>query len=306
MIDREARGDAAAKETESAGNAAGAIGRATRWELPGRSLDLSGLPVLMGIVNVTPDSFSDGGQFLDTSAAVDQCLRLEDDGAAILDVGGESTRPYSVPVSTDEELRRVVGVLERLQGRVSAAISIDTSKSEVAAAALDLGAHIVNDVTGLIGDPGMLPLVVQRQAAVCAMHMQGTPQTMQDAPAYDNCVSDIYRYLDQRLRCLLEAGVEASRICLDPGIGFGKTHHHNLELLRGVASFHRLGSPLLLGYSRKGFIAKMLQPRVDLREPAGIGVGLAMARAGVQVLRVHDVAGHWAALRLFDAAGGLA
>jgi dihydropteroate synthase len=306
MSEHDAGGGRPSRPAQSPGSGAGEGCRSTSWQLPGRCLDLSGLPLLMGIVNVTPDSFSDGGQYLDTVAAVEHCLRLEDDGAAILDIGGESTRPYSLPVPADEELRRVVGVLERLQGRVSAALSIDTSKSAVAAAALDLGVQIVNDVTGLTGDPDMLPLVVQRRAAVCAMHMQGTPQTMQDAPVYDHCVADIYGYLEQRQQCLLAAGVEQTRICLDPGIGFGKTHQHNLELLRGVASFHRLGSPLLVGYSRKGFIAKMLQPRVDLREPAGIGVGLAMARSGVQVLRVHDVAGHWAALRLFEAAGGLA
>lgn len=305
MIDHDSEGERAELPMRDSTSDSSASGRATSWQLPGRCLDLSGLPVLMGIVNVTPDSFSDGGRYLDTSAAVDHCLRLEDDGATILDIGGESTRPYSLPVGVDEELRRVVGVLERLQGRVAAAISIDTSKSEVASAALDLGAHIINDVTGLTRDPEMLPLAIQRQAAVCAMHMQGTPQTMQDAPAYVNCVEDIFGYLQQRRACLLEGGVEATRICLDPGIGFGKTHQHNLELLRGAASFHQLGSPLLVGYSRKGFISKLLQPRVDLREPAGIGVGLAMARAGIQVLRVHDVAGHWAALRLFEAAGGL-
>lgn len=244
----------------------------------------------MGIVNVTPDSFSDGGNFLNPQMAVDHALRLEDAGADILDVGGESTRPYSQPVDADSELRRIVPVIEALAPRVSIPISIDTSKSQVAQAAIDLGAEIVNDVTGLEGDSCMIELVARAGVAVCAMHMRGTPQTMQDDPCYKDVVEEIFLYLQQRDQWLQMQNIAADRICLDPGIGFGKTHQHNLLLLQNAEKFLNLGKPILIGHSRKGFIGKLLQDKGRNRDSATAGISLAMALKGIQVLRVHDVA----------------
>ena len=276
-----------------------------QWQLRTRSLTFAGLPAIMGIVNVTPDSFSDGGQHAAPQQAIAHALRLEDAGAEILDIGGESTRPYSPSVSPEEELRRVVPVLEGLVGRVQCALSIDTSKSRVAAAAIDLGVEIINDVTGLEGDPAMLPLAVATQSGVCAMHMQGTPATMQDAPHYDDVVQEIFQYLQQRRDRLLAGGVAASRICLDPGIGFGKTHAHNLQLIQAAERFLELGCPLLIGHSRKGFIGKLLGDKQLSRDMGSLGISLALAARGVHVLRVHDVASTRQALVCFAAAGGL-
>lgn len=255
----------------------------------------------MGIVNVTPDSFSDGGQFYSASLAVDHGLRLEDAGADILDIGGESTRPYSVPVSTQDEILRVVPVIEALQQRVSIPLSIDTSKASVAQAAIDLGVQIVNDVTGLTGDPQMPQVVAKSQVGVCAMHMQGTPQTMQDNPSYADVVSDIFDYLQQRNLALQMMGISSDRICLDPGIGFGKTHEHNLALLRSAEHFLALGRPILIGHSRKGFIGKLLDDKHRNRDAGTLGISLAMAAKGIHVLRVHEVAATVEALKCFRA-----
>jgi dihydropteroate synthase len=201
--------------------------RASAWRLRTRTLAFSGRPLVMGIVNVTPDSFSDGGNFLDPQAAVDHALALVAEGADILDIGGESTRPYAAVIDADEERRRVLPVIEKLAEQTDRPISIDTSKALVAAGALELGAEIINDVTGLMGDAMMLPLAIAAQAGVCAMHMQGTPQTMQDDPRYDDVVADILAFLRQRRDELIGAGVDLERICLDPGIGFGKTHQQS-------------------------------------------------------------------------------
>jgi dihydropteroate synthase len=263
------------------------------------------LPKLMGIVNVTPDSFSDGGRFASVATAVEHALRLEDEGCDILDIGGESTRPYSDPVAVDEELDRVIPVIEKLASRVSVPISIDTSKSRVAAAAIDCGAEIINDVTGLEGDPAMLQIALATRAGVCAMHMQGTPKTMQDNPQYDDVVQDILGYLRARRDQLSGSGIEQRRICLDPGIGFGKTHEHNLRLLRNVESFHELNCPILVGHSRKGMIAKVIGDKEASRTAGTIGISLAMALKRIQVLRVHDVAENRHALQLFQAAGAI-
>lgn len=279
--------------------------RAGQWRLRTRTLMCGVRPLLMGIVNVTPDSFSDGGRYLDPGAAVAQAERLVADGADVLDIGGESTRPYSTAVAADEEHRRVIPVVEAICRQLKVPVSIDTSKADVARAALDAGAEIVNDVTGLQGDPDMLRVVVESRCGVCVMHMQGTPQTMQDDPQYRDVVLDIYAYLSQRRDALLAAGVDPTRICLDPGIGFGKTHQHNLTLAAHTWRFHALGCPLLVGHSRKGFIAKVLgEPSVD-RTYGTIGVSLSLARQGVQVLRVHDVAATRQALLLFEATGGI-
>jgi dihydropteroate synthase len=270
--------------------------RAARWRLRSRRIELARRPLVMGIVNVTPDSFSDGGLHFAHGAAIEHGLRLAAEGADLLDVGGESTRPYSTPVPAGEELRRVLPVVEALCRQASVPVSIDTSKSAVAAAALDAGAEIINDVTGLEGDAAMVPLAASRHAAVCAMHMQGTPQTMQDNPAYDDVAADVLAYL--RLR--------RERIALDPGIGFGKTHDHNLVLAANCGRFHELGCPLLVGPSRKGFIGKVLGDKEADRTAGTIGVVLALARQGVQIVRVHDVAVVRQALLLFEAAGGIA
>ncbi|RMF44960.1 MAG: dihydropteroate synthase [Planctomycetota bacterium] len=256
----------------------------------------------MGILNVTPDSFSDGGEFLSVGAAVDHALRLEDAGAAIIDIGGESTRPYSAPVDPATELERVVPVLEALQGRLGTPISIDTSKASVARAAMQLGAEIINDVTGLEGDPEMVEVALESGAGICAMHMRGRPQNMQDDPQYEDVVADIYSYLDARLRWLMERGIDRARICLDPGIGFGKTHEHNWELVRQGATFLRLGQPILVGHSRKGFIRKCAGETPGEIMAGTLGVSLALALQGIQVLRVHDVAMTRAALACFHCA----
>jgi dihydropteroate synthase len=259
----------------------------------------------MGIVNVTPDSFSDGGRFIDANAAVDHALQLVADGADILDIGGESTRPYSEPVDCDEELRRVLPVVERLAREVDVPISVDTSKASVAQAAVAAGAEIINDVTGLCGDPGMLQTAVESSAGVCAMHMQGTPQTMQDDPKYGDVVAEIAAYLGERRDALLAAGVEADRICLDPGIGFGKTHEHNITLMANCRTFHSLGCPLLVGHSRKGFLGKLIGDKEADRTNATVGAALSLAVQGVQIVRVHDVRAVREALTAFEACGGL-
>lgn len=264
-------------------------GRASVWRLRTRTLELGRRPLLMGIVNVTPDSFSDGGQFLDHAAAIAQAVRLLDEGADIIDVGGESTRPYATPVTADDELRRVLPVMEALISvRPAAIISIDTSKAKVARAAIAAGAQIVNDITGC-SDAAMIALVRETGVGLCAMHMQGTPQTMQDNPTYGDIVAEIHEYLRERLSALTSAGIARERICLDPGIGFGKTHEHNITLMANCWRFHDLGCPLLVGHSRKGFLGKLIGDKLADRTAATIGGALALAAQGVQILRVHDV-----------------
>lgn len=279
--------------------------RARRWVLRTRTLEFASLPRLMGIVNVTPDSFSDGGRFFEPRAAVDHALALAAQGADIIDIGGESTRPFSTPVPAEEELRRVIPVIAALAGRIGVPISIDTSKAVVAKEAIQAGAEIINDVTGLTGDPAMVALAAETQAAVCIMHMQGTPQTMQINPTYRNVVEEVGAFLRHRRDALVEAGIPPERVAVDPGIGFGKTTEHNLQLLRNAWQFHELGCPVLVGHSRKGFIARVAGDRHA--DPLGgtVGVALALARQGVQVLRVHDVGLIRQALVLFEATGGL-
>lgn len=271
------------------------------WGLRSSVLDLRGGTVVMGILNVTPDSFSDGGRFYTLQSAVDQALAMEDAGAAIVDIGGESTRPYSQAVAADEELRRVVPVLEKLQGRLRIPVSIDTTKASVARAAIDLGAEILNDVSGLESDPEMVELARASGVGVCAMHRSGPPQTMQDNPHYDHCVLEILEYLRARDRFLIEQGIAPAKICLDPGIGFGKTHEHNLELIRHASVFHLLQRPILVGHSRKGFIAKCLGSKDMDRTFGTLGVSMRLCAERIQILRVHDVAAHVQAIRLFEA-----
>jgi dihydropteroate synthase len=279
--------------------------RADTWRLRSRSLALPPRPLVMGIVNVTPDSFSDGGKFLDPHKAVEHALQLVAEGADILDIGGESTRPYSQPVSPDLQLRRVMPVITALAGQTQVPISIDTSNSAVAQACVDAGAEIINDVTGLAGDHAMVEVARHMGAAVCVMHMQGTPQTMQDNPTYTDVVAEVFAYLNSRFGALVGAGLDPQRIALDPGVGFGKTHEHNLTLLAGCWRFHELGRPLLVGHSRKGYIGKVIGDSEADRDAGTIGVALALARQGVQILRVHDVRVVREALLLFEATGGL-
>jgi dihydropteroate synthase len=259
----------------------------------------------MGIVNVTPDSFSDGGHYYQKTAAIDRVRQLAEDGADVLDIGGESTRPYSEPTADDEEMRRVIPVIEAARKQTDLPISVDTSKAIVAREAIRAGAEIINDVTGFEGDPEMVSTAVESRAGLCVMHMQGTPQTMQDNPTYGDVVTDVYSYLESRRDALLARGVLQSRICLDPGIGFGKTHQHNLDILAACQKYHELGCPLMVGHSHKGFLAKVLGDKTADRTAATIGVSLSIAGQGVQVIRVHDVRPVREALLLFAASGGI-
>jgi len=245
---------------------------------------------VMGVVNVTPDSFSDGGTFLDAGAAIAHGLSLEAEGAAILDLGGESTRPGAAPVAAPEELRRVVPVIEGLvDSGVRSRISIDTSKAVVAAAALDAGASLVNDVTAFRGDAAMAELVASLDVECCLMHMLGTPRTMQDDPRYDDVVDDVARFLSERLAFAVSAGVAEERILLDPGIGFGKTLEHNLELLRRLDRIVALGRPVVIGTSRKSFLGRLTGRPVDERLAGTIATNVLAFERGARVFRVHDV-----------------
>lgn len=253
-----------------------------RWEMAGHTK-------LMGIVNVTPDSFSDGGQFDSATAAVEHALRLVEEGADILDIGGESTRPGATPVSLDEELYRVVPVVRELARQTRTPISIDTSKAEVARQCLAAGAVIVNDISGLAFDADMPRVCAESDCGVIVMHIQGTPQTMQADPRYDDVVTDLCQHFSRRLNALETAGIARERIVLDPGIGFGKTAEHNLELLSHIATFHMLGRPVLIGHSRKRFLKKVLGRDVEERNAGTLGVSIALAAQGTDILRVHDV-----------------
>jgi dihydropteroate synthase len=271
------------------------------WRLRDRVIEFGGRPLVMGIVNVTPDSFSDGGRFLDASAAVEQAQKLVAEGADILDIGGESTRPNAEPVPLEEELRRVVPVVEKLVPLVSIPISVDTMKSEVARQCLEAGAAIVNDVSGF-RDPVMVRTAAEHRAGVVVMHMQGTPQTMQHDPRYDDVVQEVGDFFEERLRALVESGVHPDSVCFDPGIGFGKTLDHTLELLANLGEFTSLGRSLCLGVSRKGFIGQITGRARNERMPGSLAVAcIAAARGQAQILRVHDVAPTRDAVALLDA-----
>jgi dihydropteroate synthase len=243
----------------------------------------------MGVVNVTPDSFSDGGRFLDPSAAVAEGRRLAREGADLIDVGGESTRPGAEPVAEAVELRRVLPVVEALAAE-GVAVSIDTSKAAVAAAALDAGAGYVNDVTALRGDPEMAALVAERGVDCCLMHMRGEPRTMQEDPRYDDVVADVKAFLEQRVAFAVAEGIKEQRIQLDPGIGFGKTVEHNLELLRRLDEIAGLGRPVVVGASRKSFLGAITGRDVDERTAATVAVNTVAYLHGARVFRVHEVA----------------
>jgi dihydropteroate synthase len=253
-------------------------------------------PSVMGIVNVTPDSFSDGGLNLDPDAAAATARRMIDEGAAIVDVGGESTRPGSEGVSTDEELRRVVPVLERLEGDVP--VSIDTAKAEVARRALALGAKFVNDITALRGDPELAGVVADTGAYLCLMHMRGEPRTMQVDPSYEDVASEVASFLEERLRFAVSAGIDERRICLDPGIGFGKTVEQNFELVARLDVLLSLGRPVLIGLSRKSSLGRVLGDPTAKTGPlaASLAAAVAAYERGATILRVHDVREHVEAL----------
>ncbi|MDQ3425864.1 MAG: dihydropteroate synthase [Actinomycetota bacterium] len=245
-------------------------------------------PAVMGVLNVTPDSFSDGGRFSSPAAAVAHARRLFAEGAALVDVGGESTRPGAEPVAADEELRRVLPVLEGLQG---VPVSVDTSKAEVAKRALELGVEMVNDVSALRGDPEMGAVVAERGAYVCLMHMRGEPRTMQEAPQYDDIAAEVFAFLEERIAFAIECGIDERRICVDPGIGFGKTSDQNLELVRRLDSFTALGRPVVVGLSRKSTLGKVLGDSGATQGTTSASVGGAVAafERGAWMLRAHDV-----------------
>jgi len=252
-------------------------------------------PTVVGIVNVTPDSFSDGGTYASAEDAAEAAGRMLAEGAAIVDVGGESTRPGADPVSVDEELGRVLPVLERLAGR---RVSIDTSRAEVARQALALGAELVNDVTALRRDPELAGVVAESGASLCLVHMQGEPRTMQEAPRYDDVVSEVSAFLEERLSHAVEAGIDEERICLDPGFGFGKTPEQNLALLRRIDELVALGRPVMVGISRKWTLARIVlgpDARVGT-DAASVGAAVAAFDRGATLFRVHDVRSHVEAL----------
>jgi dihydropteroate synthase len=260
-------------------------------------------PSVMGVVNVTPDSFSDGGVNFEAKSAVASARRMLEEGAAIVDVGGESTRPGSAGVTLDEELRRVVPVLEALQGEVP--VSIDTAKGEVARRAIELGAELVNDVTALRGDQGLAEVVASSGVYLCLMHMQGEPRTMQLEPTYDDVAGEIAAFLAARLRFAVDAGIPEERICLDPGFGFGKTVEQNFELLRRLGEIVSLGRPVLVGISRKRSLGRILGDPEATTGPlsASIAAAVEAYERGATIFRVHDVREHVEALTVAKAVG---
>ncbi len=255
----------------------------------------------MGILNVTPDSFSDGGRYLDTEDAFAQAMRMIKEGAEIIDVGGESTRPGSDPVPEQEELDRVLPVIQRIKNAADVPISIDTIKPAVAGAALRAGAVLVNDVAANREDQAMWEVVAGHRAGYVAMHMQGTPRTMQAAPDYGDVVAEVGSFFEQRLRALESAGVSRDQVAIDPGIGFGKTLEHNLKLIAAMPAFIQLQRPQVLGVSRKSFIGRLLNAGPENRLPASLACAAWAAGHGVQVLRVHDVAETVQAVRMIEA-----
>jgi dihydropteroate synthase len=263
-------------------------GKIIEW--PGGRIDLSEGTGLMGILNVTPDSFSDGGQFVDIEAAVRRGLEMIKQGACIIDIGGESTRPGAKPVAAARQIERVVPVIERLAGQTGAAVSIDTRDAEVAKAAVGAGASIINDVSCL-SDERMVELAAEREVPVVLMHMQGSPETMQENPKYEDVVKEVRSYLVSRAEFATRAGIAAEHIFIDPGIGFGKTMEHNLSLLRHIGEFVESGYNVLVGTSRKGFIGRLTGRKEASQRQFGTAATVALcAAAGVDIVRVHDVA----------------
>src|SRR6185436_4963612 len=269
---------------------------AAQWQCRDRILDL-GAPVVMGVVNVTPDSFSDGGRFIDPAAAVAQARRMIAEGAAIIDIGGESTRPGASPATLGEELGRVTPVIEALRRDSTVFISVDTSKPEVMRAAVAAGADIINDVRAL-AEPGAIDAAAASGAGICLMHMQGEPRTMQQAPHYENVLEEVSAFLAARMRACREAGIDAARLAIDPGFGFGKAATHNLSLLKQLASLEALGVPIVVGLSRKSMLAKLTGRAVDQRLPGSIALAAIAVLNGARIVRAHDVAATVDAVRV--------
>jgi len=249
------------------------------------------------VLNITPDSFSDGGDFFVPDAAVNRALQMQADGAAIIDIGGESTRPGADPVSVEEEIGRVVPVIERLATRLRVPISIDTRKPAVMLAAVEAGAGLINDINALRED-GALEVAAECSVPVCLMHMQGEPQSMQAAPQYDDVVEEVREFLHERVRACQAAGIRREKLLLDPGFGFGKTVEHNLQLLARLDAFSRMGLPVLVGLSRKSMIGKLLELEVGERLPASIALAVLAVERGAVLVRTHDVAATWQALQM--------
>jgi dihydropteroate synthase len=272
------------------------------WQTRRRTLDLTRHGVLMGVLNVTPDSFSDGGQFTDAESACDHALKMAAEGADIIDVGGESTRPGAQPVAQEDELARVVPVIERIRQRSDVLISIDTCKARVAAAAITAGADIINDVTALTADAAMPDVARETGAGVVLMHMRGTPQTMQIDPRYGDVVAEVRDFLRQRFDAAVACGIDPMRMALDPGIGFGKTPAHNRQLLRHCAAFGIADRPVLIGVSRKSFLglAVKSQDPADRFWP-GVALTSLCREMGARIFRVHDLRAHREALRMTEA-----
>jgi len=264
-------------------------------------IDFACRTLVMAVLNVTPDSFFDGGRHFDAGRAVADGLAMAAAGADIIDIGGESSRPGADPVSAADELTRVIPVIEGLRRQCQVPISIDSYKSSVAGAALDAGADIVNDISALSFDPAMAPLIAQEKVPVVLMHMRGTPRTMQADPQYADVVREVRDFLAARLYDAMDAGIDAEAIILDPGIGFGKTIDHNIQLLRGLAMFGALGQPLLVGASRKNFIGKILGLDPDQRLEGSLAAAVAAVLGGANIVRVHDVAESCRAVRVADA-----
>ena len=258
------------------------------WQCRDRALDL-GQPVVMGVLNVTPDSFSDGGHFSDRDAALARALRMIDEGAGIIDIGGESTRPGAAPASLDQELTRVIPVIEILRRESPVFISIDTSKSGVMRAACDAGADIINDVRALT-EPDAVAAAAATRAGVCLMHMRGEPHTMQNSPRYDDVVAEVHAFLSARVAACNAAGIDLPRLAVDPGFGFGKLPPHNLALLKHLAAFHSLGVPLVVGLSRKSMLAKLTGRAVDERTAGSVALAAIAVLNGARIVRAHDVA----------------
>ena len=272
------------------------------WLIHGTPHAVRPRALVMGIVNVTPDSFSDGGRFLDTGRAVEHALHLLAEGADILDFGGESTRPGAEPVSAEEEIRRVIPVIRAIRSQTRALLSIDTMKASVARAALAAGADIINDVTGLGGDPGMIQLAAETTAGLVVMHMRGTPASMQQAPAYQDVVTEVRSYFERRLHVLTDAGIDPERIVFDPGFGFGKTLDHNLQLLRHLPDLRIANRPLLVGISRKSMLSLLsgLDNVADRHWPT-VALTAWLREQGADIHRVHEVAPNTQSLRMIEA-----
>ena len=271
------------------------------WRACDRSWEFPRPTLVMGVVNVTPDSFSDGGKFQSTNQAVEHALRLAEEGADILDIGGESTRPSATPVDESVELSRVIPVIEKLAGQTQAALSIDTQKPTVAQAAVKAGAAIINDIAANREDEAMWQLVAETGAGYVAMHMQGTPQTMQEAPQYDNVVNDVEAFFISRMTRWNDWGMALEQVVLDPGIGFGKTVEHNLALLAALERFTKMQRPLLVGASRKSFIGHVTNTEVNDRLPGSLACACRAAQAGAGIVRVHDVKETVQALQTWEA-----